>query len=191
MSLSEAMQHLCNSLACVSYRGDQHTHVLIKETDSRASLKKVTLLAPNGDWFAFEPDKGRGKQAKMSELLATGKAFDHHRACDCVVLVFKDNKLHVLYIDLKSSNPIGYAGQFKSVRQFVRYLLGLMKEFHGADFSEMKESYLIFHGGKKPLLDKKTTVPLKTQKVGKTSPDKAFKQDVPNGAQLYLKALLG
>lgn len=120
MSLSDAMQQLCHSLTCVSYRGDQHSHILIEEADTLATLKKVTLLAGNGDWFAFEPDKGRGKLAKMSELLATGKEFDHHRACDCVVLVFKDNKLHVLYIDLKSSNPIGYAGQFKSVRQFVR-----------------------------------------------------------------------
>ena len=93
-----AMEKLHNSLSCTSYRGDQHTHILIEETDRLASLKKVTLSAPNGDWFSFAPDKGLGKgaAAKMSPLLATGPQHDHHRACDSVIVVCKQGRLHVL-----------------------------------------------------------------------------------------------
>ena len=131
MALSAEQDALRSSLSCCTYRGDMHTHVLIEEHDILAKLKKVTLIAPNGDWFSFDPDKGRGRNALISPLLATGKMHDHHRACDCVVLVRRAGRLIALYIDLKSEAPKGYAGQFKSTRQFVRYALGLLAEFHG------------------------------------------------------------
>ncbi len=103
--LSLELETLCDSLSCVSYRGDRHTHILIEETDKVAKLKKVTLRAPNGNWFAFTPDKGRGKQAQMSPLLTKGKDQEHHRACDSAVLIHKETGLWVIYIDLKSGNP--------------------------------------------------------------------------------------
>lgn len=181
-----ALEKLHDSLSCTGYRGDQHTHILIEETDRLATLKKVTLSAPNGDWFSFAPDKGRGKAAQMSPLLATGPQHDHHRACDSVIMVCRQGRLHVLYIDLKSGNPDGYAGQFKSTRQFVSYALGLLAEFHGEAFVGPEERYVVLYGGKKPLLDKKTTVP----QTKKTRPNAAFKREVANGARLYLKELL-
>lgn len=183
------LKKLHDSLSCTSYRGDQHTHILIEETDRLASLKKVTLLAPNGDWFSFAPDKGRGRLAQMSPLLASGPEHDHHCACDNVIMLCKQGKLYVLYIDLKSGNPVGYEKQFKSCRQFVRYVLGLLEEFHGETFLGPEERYVILFGGKKPLLNKKTTIP-QTKRISRTRPNAAFKIEVPNGARLYLKEFL-
>lgn len=187
--LSTGMKKLHDSLSCITYNGAQHTHVLIEETDVAAKLKKVTLSAPNGDWLSFEPDKGRGKAALMSPLLATG-AHDHHRACDSVVVVNRNGQLTVVYLDLKSGNPIGYAGQFKSTRQFMRYALGLLEEFHQEKLTIADERYVILYGGKALLLNKTTTVS-KSEKMGKSRPDAAYKREVSNQARLYLKELLG
>lgn len=189
MTLSAQLRSLQDSLSCCTYNGAQHTHVLISETDPSAKLKSVTLIAPAGDWFSFDPDKGRGKAAQMSPLLATGAAHDHHRACDCVILVNRDGKLTALYVDLKSGNPIGYAGQFKSTRQFVRYALGLLEDFHNTKFTLTEERFVVLFGGKPALLQKTTTVP-KLERLGKTRPDKPHKREVPQPAKLYLKELL-
>ena len=189
MALSAELETLHASLSCCTYRGDQHTHVLIEEHDAAANLKSVMLMAPNADWFSFDPDKGRGKTALMSQLLAVAKQHDHHRACDCVVLVRRSGKLTALYIDLKSGNPVGYVGQFKSTRQFVRYALGLLAEFHGYALNLDEERYVVLHGGKPALINKTTTVP-KSEKIGKTLPDKPYKREVTNPARLYLKELL-
>lgn len=189
MALSAELNQLRESLSCCTYRGDQHTHVLIEEHDRLAKLKKVTLNAPNGDWFSFNPDTGRGQKALMSPLLATGNAHDHHRACDCVVLIRRDQRLTALYIDLKSNNPSGYSGQFRSTRQFVRYALGLLSEFHGQQLEVTEERYVVLYGGRSASINKMPTVP-KTNKIGGTQPDKAYKREVPNPCTLYLKELL-
>jgi len=188
-ALSVPMETLRASLACCTYRGDQHIHVLIEEHDVLAKLKKVILQAPHGDWFSFDPDKGRGTPPVMSPLLVIGQAHDHHRACDCVVLIQRGHGLTALYIDLKSGNPVGYSGQFKSTRQFVRYALGLLTEFHGHSLSLTEERYVVLYGGKPALINKTTTVP-KTDKVKKTLPDKPYKREVSNPCRLYLKELL-
>ncbi|MCE7916650.1 MAG: hypothetical protein DYH16_03665 [Nitrosomonas sp. PRO5] len=189
MALSAEFQQLQASLSCCTYNGAQHTHVLIQENDSQAKLKKVTLLAPTGDWFSFDPDKGRGKAALMSPLLAAGPNYDHHRACDCVVLINRNGHLIALYVDLKSGNPVGYSGQFKSTRQFVRYALGLLEEFHGTKLTLADERFVVLYGGKPALINKTTTVS-KLSKIGKTQPDKPHKREVSNPAQLYLKEFL-
>ena len=189
MALSNALQQLKDSLSCCTYHGDQHSHVLIKEADPAAKLTKVTLTAPMGDWFSFDPDKGRGKAAQMSPLLATGKGQNHHRACDCVVLIDRGGRLTALYVDLKSGNPVGYSGQFKSTRQFVRYALGLLEEFHGTKIVLVDERFVVLYGGKPSLLNKTTTVP-KLSKIGQTLPNKPHKREVSNSAQLYLKEFL-
>lgn len=191
MALSAELDALHTSLSCCTYRGDQHTHVLIDEQDVLAKLRKVTLVASNGDWFSFDPDKGRavGKERLMSPLLSVGKTHDHHRACDCVVMIRREGKLTVLYIDLKSESAKGYETQFRSTRQFVRYALGLLKEFHGHVLSPDEERYVILYGGKPALINKTTTVP-KLEKLGKTQPDKPYKRKVMNPASLYLRELL-
>lgn len=195
--LVDAMVKLKDSLSCVTYNGAQHTHILIEEANAAAKLKKVTLLAPNGDWFSFDPDSGRKckrihrscNAVVMSPLLAIGN-HDYHRACDYVVVINKSGQLTVLYVDLKSGSSDGYKGQFKSTRQFVRYTLGLLEEFHQGKLSIVDERYVILHGGKAALLNKTTTIP-KIEKIGKSKPDAACKREVSNPAQLYLKELLG
>lgn len=194
--LANAMVKLKDSLSCITYNGAQHTHIQIDEADAAAKLKKATLIAPSGDWFSFDPDDGRKckrihrpcNAVVMSPLLAID-GHDHHRACDCVVVVNRGGQLTVVYIDLKSGNPVGYAGQFKSTRQFVRYALGLLEEFHQEKLSIVDERYVILYGGKAPLLNKTTTIP-KAEKMGKSKPDAAYKREVSNPARLYLKELL-
>lgn len=194
--LSNAMLTLKDLLSCITYNGAQYTHILIDETDVKAKLKKVTLIAPNGDWLSFDPDEGRKckrihqrcNAVVMSPLLAID-GHDHHRACDCVVVLNRGGQLTVVYIDLKSDNPDSYSGQFKSTRQFVRYALGLLDEFHREKLEIAEERYVIFHGGKSPLLNKTTSIP-KFEKMGKSKPDAAYKREVSNPARLYLKELL-
>lgn len=189
MALSAELQKLSESLSCGTYNGAQHTHVLIEEHDPAAKLRKVTLSAPNGDWFSFDPDKGRGRAALMSPLFAVGAKHDHHRACDCVTLINRNGQLTALYIDLKSGNPVGYSGQFKSTRQFVRYALGLLEEFYATKLTLADERFVVLYGGKPALLNKTTTV-FKASKIGRTQPDKPHKREVHNAARLYLKELL-
>lgn len=188
MPLTTELQKLCDSLSCCSYNGAQHTHVLIKENNPAAKLKSVTLLAPAGDWFSFDPDKGRGRAAQMSVLLAKGAVHNHHRACDCVVLINRGKKLIAVYVELKSENPVGYSGQFKSTRQFVRYAIGLQAEFHSTNFTLTEEHFVVLYGGKPALLNKQPTVP-KLKESKKTQPDKPYKREVPHPARLYLKEL--
>jgi hypothetical protein len=189
MALSVEIDNLRASLSCCTYNGAQHTHVLIKETDALAKLKRVTLTAPAGDWFAFDPDSGRGRKQQMSPLLATGTAHDHHRACDCVVVISRAGKLTIVYIDMKSGNAKGYAGQFKSTRQFMRYALGLQQEFHGTQWPALDERFVILFGGQAPLLNKQTTVP-RSFSAGPTRPDAPIKREVANGATVWLKELV-
>jgi hypothetical protein len=188
MGLSASLKQLHDALSCCTYNSAQHTHILIKETDPAAKLNNVKLIASSGDWFSFDPDKGRGTARQMSPLLAVG-SHDHHRACDCVVLINRNEQLTALYVDLKSGNPVGYSGQFKSTRQFVRYVLGLQEEFYGTKLVLAEERFVVLYGGKPALINKKTTVP-KPSKIGKTQPDKPYKREVNNPAQLYLKELL-
>lgn len=195
--LANGMQKFLDALSCCTYNGSQHTHILIEENDPAATLKKVTLKAPNGDWFSFNPDEGRKCQridkacrmVVMSPLLAIG-AHDHHRACDTVVIVNRGDQLTIVYIDLKSGNPSRYAGQFKSTRQFVRYALGLLEELQQEKLTIADERYVIFYGGKpKPSINKKPTTP-KLDKLRGSKADAACKCELPNNTSLFLKELL-
>lgn len=196
MPLSPEIKYLMSLLSCVSYNGNQHSDIQIKESDPSAKLKTVNLKATTGDWFCFSPDEGRKCQrlhsksnlVVMSPLLKIDKIFDHHCACDAVIVIKHQNKLSILYIDLKSGNPTGYSAQFKSSRQFVRYLLGLYEEFQGSKLSIDNEKYIIFHGGGKVLLNKQKTI--LQSGIGKTSPDNAYKREVENNTTLYLKEFI-
>ncbi|WP_338848775.1 hypothetical protein V8J88_07625 [Massilia sp. W12] len=195
MALSENLQKLYDMLSCCTYNGAQHTHILIEETDQLAKLKKVTLKAPNGDWFSFCPDEGRkckrlqasSNLVIMSPLLKIGEKHDHHRACDCVVLINKNEQITALYIDLKSGNPVGYKGQFQSTRQFVRYALGLLEEFHGIKLTLAQERFAVLYGGEQSPLNKTTTVP---KPIKTTQPDAPYKKEVSNAAELKMNELL-
>lgn len=189
--MSPELQQLRDSLSCVTYSGEKHTHIKIKENDPLAQLKTLNIKAPNGDWFVFDPDKGRGKPPLMSPLLATKGKHQHHRACDAVIVVLKPEGLSLIFIDLKSSAPSGFAGQFQSTRQFTHYLLGLLHEFHGISFKPVLERFVIFQTpkNKRVLLAKKPTV-FRCANRSSSDPKAAQKELVHDGATLYLKQLL-
>lgn len=191
--LSNSMEQLNAVLSCITYNGKQHTHILLQENDDQAILKKITLLMHNGNWLSLNPDDGRkcsriekgSHVTVMSPLLAIAQRY--HRACDGVVLINQDDKLIVLYIDLKSNNPTKYANQFKSTRQFVRYALGILKEFHDYDLVIEKECYIIFYGGRSTSIRKTPTVP---KKINQTQPDNPLKKEMVNNGRISLKELL-
>lgn len=191
--MNSDLELLMNMLSCVGNRGDQHSDFIIKETDKSALLKKVTIKAGNGDWFVFDPDRGRGMgpSAKMSPLLAVGRQYCHQRACDAVLVVLKDEILRLIFIDLKSNEPSGYASQFQSTRQFARYLLGLLNEFKGVSFPNVEERFLLLHTGKakKPLLYK---TPTRLNSIGTTSKDPRNPQTkvVADNVTILLKELM-
>lgn len=188
--MTPALQALKDMLACVTYSGDQHSMAKIKESDPSAQLKTVNILAPNGNWFVFAPDEGRGRPAKMSPLLAVGGDHQHHRACDAVIAVLKGDMLRLIFIDLKSSAPGGYTGQFQSTRQFARYLLGLLEEFHEHTF-QVEERFILFHTAKtKKILLNKTPSLLTCRHRLSDDPNKPQKELVTDGVTLYLKQLL-
>lgn len=185
------LQTIIDTLSCATYNSSQHSQALIKETDAKAALKKVTILAPEGDWFVFDPDRGRGKtKPRMSPLLSVGSSVDHHRACDAVVVVKHGDELRLIYIELKSSTaPSGYIGQFQSTRQFARYLLGLVDEFHEKKH-KFSERFVVLHlpPAGKTLINKQKTAP--AQRSGSSDAKKPRKMLVRNDAKLFLKDLL-
>lgn len=126
----------------------------------------------------------------MSALLIADENHNHHRACDCVTFINNNGKLKVIYIDLKSGSPKGYANQFKSTRQFVNYLIGLANEFN-PDYamSIEEEIFLILWGGIKINMPKTTTIPVKKAKEGKL-PELPYKHPILNGAVVHLKQFI-
>lgn len=188
MPLTSGLEKLRESLSCCTYNGSQHTEILITEEDTQAKLKKATIHMGGGDWFSFCPDKGRGKKKIMSPLLTCNERFNHHRACDCVIVICNSGNLDIIYIDLKSGNPVGYANQFKSTKQFVYYAVSLLREFNDEKLKVSRERFVILHGG--DISIKKTpTTPLKKQSPGST-PDNALKFLITNGGHVYLKQIL-
>lgn len=183
--LTPELERLKKSLNCVSYNGVQHTDILIKENDKSASLKKVTLKYTTGNWFCFNPDKGSIK-GKISTLLSNFEEYSPHRACDCVIVVADNKNLKIIYIDLKSGNPIGYAGQFKSTRQFMRYAVGLINDFFDDGIEIVKEHFVIFFDQNSLPLRKQTT----TLSSKQTKPDDACKFPVLNNSEYKLDILL-
>lgn len=191
--MNPALQALMSTLTstCVTYRSDQHTNAKIKETNRSAQLKTVNIEAQNGDWFVFDPDRGRGKPPKMSPLLTVGGEHQHHRACDAVIFVLKDHILRIIFVELKSGMPRDYVGQLQSTRQFAKYLLGLLGEFHEISFQEVEERFILLHTAKakKVLLNKKPTY-WNSKKSFSNDPKNPQKELVEDGVTIYLKQLL-
>ncbi len=180
------------------YSGDKDTLILIKENDASATLKEITIDISNGDWICFMPDKIlNNKKCKkcqvsgISPLLKSGKEHDHHRICDAIIfnLNLKLRQLHVIFIELKSSGG-GYEGQFKSARQFIKYLLGLLFEFNTiSSFQQnnLKETFILFQ---LKLFLGKTTTTRKDLRSTQTFDSTVKKIPVSNGQKIPLSTIL-
>lgn len=188
--MSPSFELLKNSISCVEFCGDQHTHVMIVEPGTQATLNRVTIKIENGSWFSFDPDRGRGQEAKVSPLLSVGGDFPHHRACDCIIIQeHREKEISVLYIDLKSGNPIGCEGKFKSMRQFIRYSIGLIQEFHNEEIKIIDERYIVLFGGDRPLLQKRTTT-IRERGSSKSLPTAPFKKHIENNKTILIKQII-
>lgn len=195
--MSQTLETLYDMLSCCTYRGDKHSDLLIKETDPSATFKKLLVKAAGQQWFAMDPDRGRKKckckPLVMSPLLTVSNRYDHHRACDAIIIAEKENNIYAIFVELKSSDkPSGYVGQLKSSRCFFFYILQLAREFHGVDIkkTQLKERFIVFHSPKsKPSLNKKPTVPVAPAQHS-SDPDSPIKRVEYNGATIYLSELI-
>lgn len=102
----------------------------------------------------------------------------------------KEDGLTVIYIDLKSGNPIGYSNQFKSTKQFVHYLISLHNEFQGGSLKIKEEYFVIFYKGKNNSSINKTGTTGRKRIKG-SSPENAYKRLMQKEkGYLYLKELI-
>lgn len=187
--MSACFELLKNSLSCVEFRGNQHSHVRVIEPGDEAVLNRVTINMGNGDWFSFDPDRGRGQDARISSLLSVGENFPHHRACDCIIVrEDKEKEISVFYIDLKSGNPIGCEKKFKSMRQFIRYSVNLIHEFHNEQIKIVDERYIILYGGDRQPLRKRTTT-IRESGSAKSQPTAPFKKHIENNITISIKQI--
>jgi len=190
--MDPGLQKLKDLIADVRYNGDQHTDIKVKENDPSATLRTLNIKTTNGDWFMFDPDRGRGASKKMSPILSVGTSYEHHKACDAVILVKNCGEQYALFIELKSSSRQGgFKGQLRSTRCFLKYLLYIAEEFHSVQFPIIKERFIVFHStkSKKTTLSKKPTIFQRTS-VLLGDPNNPRKEIISDGATFYLKDLL-
>jgi hypothetical protein len=185
--LNSQLSYIKEMLDCCAYSSAQHSNFQIRETSLDAALKTLNFKIDQQDvdgWLMFTPDTGRGKAGCMSNLLATGHGHHHHSACDSVVILTRQSCWHVIYLELKSNRPSvkDYVKQFKSTRQFVRYVFGLCQDLANIETGELIERFVVFCT--KPSINIKPT--RLHSKLG-VNPDNPRLRTVANGASLYLK----
>jgi hypothetical protein len=202
--MNEDLEKLKNLLAEISYSGDQSDKVLIEENDQLATLKKAIIrINSSKDWFAFSPDKilsGNKKNKKLKNIqispLLTSNSFleckksgekiecHHNKTCDTVIFLLEENKLRVIFIELKSSisreNYKKAVNQIKSTEQFVNYLMELASKLYQIKF-KIIPNYIVLH---KPLLNKIGAEKIRIKKS-------LFKEiPIHNGATIFIKQLI-
>lgn len=151
------IEKIVNLMHCEKVDGRTADHALLEETDTTAKLKKLTLSDLQTDMLVLKIDAGRkvvqGRSVVavcMSPLFTTMGAGDHNCACDAVVVrERKAGVCEIVYIDLKSDDPSGFAGQFKSTRCFMRYVKELINDLYTQPNEEPmtigRERFIVFH----------------------------------------------
>lgn len=199
--MSPELEKLRNLLSCVQYNSDQHSQALLEEWDSQATLRSVQLEMGTGDWFSFNPDKGRhfyqdttrGPKKVyegMSPLLNNSGSSPHNRACDAVILVKRSSKIIALFLELKSAelpNASDYKEQLKSTACFWKYLTSIARDLHNLELPALEERFAVFHTA--PSMRKTTTQA--TNRQATRDPNNPRLRPVQNGATVYLRELLG
>jgi hypothetical protein len=117
------------------------------EEKQEAKLKKIHLKNLTPGMLLLAVDEGRklDKAVCMSPLFATDGVHDQNRACDFVLLRQSLEGLEVFYIEMKSDNPSGCEGQFKSTHCFMHYLVDLANKLCSAQVKITRERYVVFH----------------------------------------------
>jgi hypothetical protein len=151
--IDDGIEALKALLSCVHSDGYFATHAYIEEKNE-AKLKKLCLSELTPGMLLLATDKGRnfdnegrklGRYACMSPLFKQDGKFDQNRSCDAVLIRKVSAGCELFYIELKSDNPSGFAGQFKSTQAFMGYVLYLVDLFCNIKLEIKRERYIVFH----------------------------------------------
>jgi hypothetical protein len=180
MVLTDGLEVMRTLLSCIHACGTKATDIYLQEKQPEAKLKKLKLsgLTPEMLVLAIDEKRKLGKDICMSPLFSRDSRYYHNRACDFVVLKQSVDVIDVWYIELKSGNPSGYSGQFKSTQCFMRYVFNLATNLCDSSFKMGRERFIVYHtrsGLKKP-----------TQAQSATKPDNPRKIYVKNGQTVSL-----
>jgi hypothetical protein len=196
MTVIEALKTLMD---CGMVDGNSASHAIIKEDDPNAKLQKLTISELGPGMLALMIDEGRiiqhnGRRVAvcMSPLFTTAaNANDHNCTCDAVIVREGANAAcEIVYIDLKSDAPAGYAGQFKSTRCFMRYVRELLRDLYDVPMEITRERFVIFHTDSrnaKPSLGKR---PTRFTPADANSPNAPEKHIVRNNDTVRITAIL-
>jgi hypothetical protein len=198
MPLLDAMKLLLQHVIADS---TQVSHVILKESDASAKLKKLTLSELTGDILVVDTDKGRIVKSNckrkvvktfegFSPLFCISDTHAHNRSCDYVVIrLMTDSKLEIYYIDLKSDKPSGFSKQFISTRCFMHYVCHVLRDIYNeSDLTIARERFVIFHtdptGGKFSMPKQTTIFNPDNPESGKNTPRNPQRHIVHDGATI-------
>jgi hypothetical protein len=146
----------------------------ITEDDKGTKLKKVTIELPSDNIIVFSPDQGLKKQKdnSISPLLSKNKGCIHHKVCDAVILdEYQENRLSIIYVELKSRDTRTAKAQFKSTKCFILYIKEILKILYKIEEHqkiEVKHKFIVFVGKAKNSIRKKTTFGKSNRKPAST-----------------------
>lgn len=185
--LTEELSHMLQRLSCSDFHGKSFSDILIKEHDQASTIKNVHIKnideGLQKDWFSFDPDRGRlggtisnilTESVNQNHVVGTAiKDFYHHKACDQIMVINNNGKLHIIYIELKCG-ATGYTYQFKSSQCLVRYIVNICNMIGGKCFEIEKERFIVFHAV--PGLNSKSlSYQSQIENIKKSKPDKPHK----------------
>jgi len=147
MALTDGLDAIKAILSCVQADGSKVSHVILEEKQE-AKLKKLTISEFGEGMLLLATDEGRKRNPVtvcMSPLFADDGLYDQNRACDAVILRKINDGYQACYIELKSDNPGGYEGQFKSTQCFIGYVCALSESLCDQPIKIVRERYVVFH----------------------------------------------
>lgn len=185
--LTEDLSHMLQRITCSDYNGKSFSDIIIKEHDQASTIKHVHIKNIDAgiqkDWFSFDPDRGR-KGGTITNILseavnpnfvvgASIANLYHHKACDQIIVINNNGKLHVIYVELKCG-ATGYSYQFKSSQCLLRYIVNICNLIGGKSFEVEKERFIVFHAVS-GLSNKTLSFQSNIENIKKSNPEKPHK----------------
>lgn len=177
----QALGQLFNPEKCT--RGVD-SKLIIAEKHKQASLKNITIQSVGQDALALKLDAcgfpGSSTFVEQHPM---------HRACDSVAFCVVNGEPYILCFELKSSEPTRreVTEKFQSAHCFLNYLDCLLTTYHGQSIIYWPRRYFVFHDAAKSPLSKEPLI----DKFHNDTPERAQILPVGNGANIYLRKLLG
>jgi len=120
--------------------------LLIEEKQPEAKCKFVEIkLKKSIDCFGFslDKDKGQGNNDPVYPFF-NSQCQGICSKNDGILFLQKSNKVYVLLIEMKSTNPKGYLQQLKAAKSFVHFVLQRIKIFNDQINTEVEFRGLLF-----------------------------------------------